>query len=96
VANFTFAEIVLGLAYGVYAAVDNALVVDVLPDPEKPGKDLGVFNVANALPQSLAPAAALALLGIGGGTDNYVAMLVGAGAIALIGALVIIPIKKVR
>ncbi len=96
VANFYFAEIVLGLAYGVYAAVDNALVVDVLPDPEKPGKDLGVFNVANALPQSLAPAAALALLGIGGGTDNYVAMLVGAGAIALIGALVVIPIKKVR
>ena len=31
------------------------IVVDVLPDPEHSGKDLGVFNIANALPQSLAP-----------------------------------------
>ncbi|MBF4632581.1 MFS transporter [Clavibacter michiganensis subsp. phaseoli] len=93
---FYVAEIVLGLAFGVYAAVDTALVVDVLPNPDKPGKDLGVINIANSLPQSLAPAAALALLSIGGGTDNYVAMLIGAGAISLVGALVVIPIKQVR
>ncbi|MCJ1698066.1 MFS transporter [Rathayibacter caricis] len=96
VAVFYIAEIVLGLAYGVYAAVDTALVVDVLPDPAKPGKDLGVINIANSLPQSLAPAAGLALLGLGGGTDNYVAMLIGAGVISLVGALVVIPIKQVR
>ncbi|MGW9111675.1 MFS transporter [Microbacterium sp. NPDC055683] len=96
VAVFYVAEIVLGFAYGVYAAVDTALVVDVLPDPDKPGKDLGVINVANSLPQSLAPAAGLVLLGVGGGTDNYIALLVGASVVALIGALVVIPIKKVR
>ena len=92
---FYVAEVVMGLAYGVYSAVDTALVVDVLPNPDKPGKDLGVINIANSLPQSLAPAAGLILLGIGGG-QNYTAMLWGAGVIALIGALVIIPIRKVR
>jgi MFS family permease len=96
---FYFAEVVLGFAYGIYAAVDTALTIDVLPDPEKPGKDLGVINIANSLPQSLAPALGLLLLGIGTGTgagDNYTALLWGAGAIALIGAAVVLPIKKVR
>jgi MFS family permease len=95
VGSFYVAEVVMGLAYGVYSAVDTALVVDVLPDPDKPGKDLGVINIANSLPQSLAPALGLFLLGIGGG-NNYPAMLWGAGIIALVGALVIIPIRKVR
>lgn len=95
VGGFYFAEIVLGFAYGIYAAIDTALVVDVLPDPERPGKDLGVINIANALPQSLAPAVGLFLLGIGGG-QNYTLMLWGAGVAVLLGALVILPIKKVR
>ncbi|NQX29973.1 MFS transporter [Microbacteriaceae bacterium VKM Ac-2854] len=92
---FYIAEIIMGLAYGVYAAVDTALVIDVLPDPDKPGKDLGVVNIANALPQSVAPALGLLLLGLGGG-DNYPALLWGAGIVALLGAAVVIPIRKVR
>ncbi|NHI15636.1 MFS transporter [Microbacterium excoecariae] len=95
VGEFYIAEVILGFAYGVYTAVDTALVVDVLPDPDKPGKDLGVINIANSLPQSLAPALGLFLLGLGGG-DNYPALLWGAGAIALVGALVIIPIRGVK
>ncbi len=95
VGGFYFAEIVMGFAYGIYAAIDTALVVDVLPDPERPGKDLGVINIANALPQSLAPAVGLFLLGIGGG-QNYTLMLWGAGVAVLLGALVILPIKSVR
>ncbi|GGM62770.1 MFS transporter [Microbacterium saperdae] len=96
IAAFYIAEVVMGLAYGVYTAVDTALVVDVLPDPDKPGKDLGVINIANSLPQSLAPALGLLLLSIGGGTGNYVALLWGAGVIAVIGALVVLPIRGVR
>ena len=95
VGGFYVAEIVLGFAYGIYAAIDTALVVDVLPDPERPGKDLGVINIANALPQSLAPAVGLFLLGIGGG-QNYTLMLWGAGVAVLLGALVIFPIKSVK
>jgi MFS family permease len=94
---FYVAEIVMGFAYGIYAAVDTALIVDVLPNADRPGKDLGVVNIANALPQSLAPAFAGFLLGIGGvGSGNYVLMLWGAGIIGILGELAIIPIKRVR
>lgn len=97
--HFYWAELILGFAYGIYTAVDNALIVDVLPNPERPGKDLGVINIANALPQSVASPFALIFLTMGVGPDteyNYTVMLWAAGAVALIGALVILPIKKVR
>jgi hypothetical protein len=37
-----------GLGFGIYVAVDLALVVDVLPDKNNAAKDLGVFNMAGA------------------------------------------------
>ena len=52
------AALVLGLAYGIYTAVDFALITQVLPGAEERAKDLGVINIANALPQVLAPALA--------------------------------------
>lgn len=55
VESFLVVELVLGIAFGIYVGVDLALVVDVLPNPEDSGKDLGVFNIANALPQTFAP-----------------------------------------
>ncbi len=98
-ATFYWAELLLGFAYGIYTAVDNALIVDVLPDPERPGKDLGVINIANALPQSIASPFGLVFLTMGvsaGAEYNYTAMLWAAGVVTLVGALVIIPIKRVR
>ena len=56
-----------GLGFGVYVAVDLALVVDVLPDTDNAAKDLGVFNIAGALPFSVAPGLAPAILAIGNG-----------------------------
>ncbi|WIB77595.1 MFS transporter [Curtobacterium sp. MCPF17_002] len=97
VGTFYVAEVIMGIAYGIYSAVDTALVVDVLPNADRPGKDLGVINIANALPQSLAPAAALWLLQVGSpDAQNYTLMLWGAGAAAVLGALAVIPIKRVR
>ncbi|MFJ4172240.1 MFS transporter [Paenarthrobacter sp. NPDC089714] len=94
---FYLAEIILGFAYGVYVAIDTALIVDVLPNPDRPGKDLGVINIANALPQSLAPVVGLWLLHAGSTSGgNYTLMLWGAGFAVLLGALVIFPIKSVR
>jgi MFS family permease len=94
---FYTVEVVMGIGYGVYAAVDTALVIDVLPNPDDSAKDLGVLNIANALPQSLAPLVGLILLGLGGVAGaNYPAMFIGAGVIALLGALAVVPIKKVR
>ena len=44
------AAVVLGCAYGIYTAVDFALITQVLPAAEERAKDLGVINIANALP----------------------------------------------
>lgn len=40
---------VAGLGYGIYNAIDQALNVSVLPNPEEAGKDLGILNLANTL-----------------------------------------------
>ncbi|NKY38104.1 MFS transporter [Cellulomonas septica] len=97
VGQFYAVEAVLGLAYGIYVGVDLALVVDVLPNPDDSGKDLGVFNMANAIPQTLAPALGGVLLAVNSAVNqNYDLLLWVAGIASVIGALVIIPIKKVR
>lgn len=85
---------VSGVGFGMYMAVDLALVVDVLPDPDSAAKDLGVLNIAGALPFALAPALAPVVLGL---SDNsYSALYLVAGACALLGAVAIIPIRRVR
>lgn len=50
--------VLLGLGYGVYLAVDLALITEVLPAADDVARDLGVINIANSLPQVLAPAIA--------------------------------------
>lgn len=83
-----------GLGFGVYMAVDLALVVDVLPSTDQAAKDLGVLNIAGALPFSLAPGIAPAILAMSGG--SYGVLFSVAGACAVAGAAAIIPIKGVR
>lgn len=93
---FFVAAAVMGVGIGAFFAVDLALVTDVLPDQEHAAaKDLGIFNIANTLPQSVAPAIAPLLLGVGGG-GNYTLLFVAAALLALIGAAFIVPIKAVR
>ena len=83
----------LGLGYGCFLSVDQALATEVLPDARSRGKDLGIMNIATAVPQAIAP-----LLGA-----FIVAALVGfqglfllAAATTLLGALAILPIRSVR
>jgi MFS family permease len=83
-----------GLGFGIYVAVDLALVVDVLPDKDNAAKDLGVFNMAAALPFSIAPGIAPAILAVGGG--SYGVLYGVAGVCAIIGAAAILPVKGVR
>jgi len=97
VGQFYMVEAVMGVAYGIYVGVDLALVVDVLPNPDDSGKDLGVFNMANALPQTVAPLLGAVLLAVSSPNDqNYHLLLYSAGAAALLGALVVLPIRKVK
>jgi MFS family permease len=83
-----------GLGFGVYTAVDLALVVDVLPDTDNVAKDLGVMNIAGALPFSVAPAVAAAILAVSHG--NYGILYAIAGASAIVGAAAILPVRGVR
>lgn len=90
--GFLVAMAISGLGLGAYVAVDLALVVDVLPDSDHAAKDLGVANIAGALPYSLAPAVAPAILAVGG----YIALYSVAGACALLGAAAVLAVKQVR
>ena len=92
--GFLVGMAISGLGFGVFAAVDLALVADVLPNPGHNAKDLGVFNIAGALPFSLAPALAPAILAIGGG--SYSVLYAVAGVCAILGAFAIIGVKGIR
>jgi MFS family permease len=83
-----------GLGFGAYMAVDLALVVDVLPDTASAAKDLGVLNVAGALPFALAPAIAPAILGLADG--SYAALYATAAAFAPLSAAAIRPVTRAR
>ncbi len=83
----------LGLGYGCFLSVDQALATQVLPYAAARGKDLGIMNIATTVPQALAP-----LLGA-----FIVAALVGfqglfliAAISALVGGLAVIPVRSVR
>jgi len=92
--GFLVGMAIAGLGFGIYMAVDLALAVDVLPDTNSAAKDLGVLNIAGALPSSIAPAIAPAILLIGGG--SYGVLYTVAGVCAIMGAVAILRVKGAR
>ena len=85
-------SIVVGLGFGAYAAVDGALMSELLPSSGTYAKDLGVLNLAATLPQTLSPFVGGAIVLAFG----YVALFPIGIVLAVLGALAIIPIKSVR
>jgi MFS family permease len=84
---------ILGLGYGCFLSVDQALATQVLPDPAARGKDLGIMNVATAVPQAVAPLiGALAVAASGG----FVGLFVLSALFAFAGALAVARVKAVR
>lgn len=93
--TFLLGMTITGIGHGIYFAVDLALVTDVLPNRWRDAaKDLGIFNVANALPQAIAPAVAPLILTVSGG--NYTWLFAIAGSISLLASITILPVKSVR
>jgi MFS family permease len=86
------AAAVLGLGFGVYTSVDFALMTEVLPSAVDRGKDLGVINVANALPQVLAPALAAPIVTYLGG---YPVLYGFAAIVGIAGAVLVYRIRSV-
>jgi len=84
-----------GIAQGVYLATDLALVTDVLPQRETHAAgNLGIFNIANVMPQSLMPAVAPAILLVSDG--SYAALFVVAAMLVALSAWAIVPVRGVR
>ena len=91
--GFLVGMAVSGLGFGVYMAVDLALLADVLPGGDN-AKDLGVLNIAGALPFTVAPALAPVILTVGGG--SYGVLYAVAGLCAVVGAFAILPVRGAR
>ena len=83
---------IAGLGYAVYSAVDQALLVDVLPNKEEAGKDLGILNMATTLGQMCGPVImSTIVVALGYNFAFPVAI-----ALAIIGCIFIMAIKKVK
>lgn len=75
----------LGAGYGAFQSVSQALSIVVLPDPASAGRDLGIINIAAAIPAVIgAPIAGLVVSHAGG----YRGLFAFAGLLALAAALV--------
>lgn len=94
--SFIAAMVVLGVGKSIIYALTTALAATVLPDKGSAAKDMGIIQIANSLPQSLAPALGPLLLMIGGGQSNYEALFIAAALFAVGGTLSIIPIRRIR
>lgn len=84
------AAVLLGFGYGLFLSVDQALLTDVLPNPETRARDLGIVNSAQHVP--IAPLVGWLVLGVAGYTELY---FVAAVVIAL-GGVAVYRIRSVR
>ncbi|MFD5600623.1 MFS transporter [Leucobacter sp. NPDC058333] len=87
------AAVLLGLGYGCFLAVDQALATEVLPDASSRGKDLGIMNIANAVPQALAPMIGALIVGANGG---FTALFIVCGVCSILGAWSVRNVRSVQ
>ncbi|WP_329084074.1 MFS transporter [Streptosporangium sp. NBC_01469] len=88
----TVGAAIMGVGFGIYLSVDNALVTQVLPAAEGRAKDLGVINIANSGPQVLGPVIAGPIVaGLGG----YPVLYMTSAVLALLGAVLVWKIRSV-
>lgn len=86
------AAALLGAGYGVYLAVDAALITQVLPQATDRAKDLGVINIANSAPQVLGPAMSAPIVVYLGGYSTLYAL---TAVVTLLGSVFVVRIRSV-
>lgn len=84
--------IIAGTGSGIFFAVDQALNLEVLPNPETAAKDLGILNFANTGAQILAPVLGAVLFSMVG--KQYMPILPFLAIIALVGAALVLMINE--
>jgi MFS family permease len=92
--GYLAAMAIAGIGCGAFLAVDLSLVTDVLPDAANACNDMAVFNMSSTLANALAPAAAPFILLLGGG--SYSTLFAAADALAILGGLATLPVRRVR
>lgn len=83
---------VAGIGLGMFLSVDSALLSQVLPSSESHGKDLGILGLATNAGQFIGPLVGSAVVA----NVGFSAAFVAGSAVALIGALLLLPIRSVR
>jgi MFS family permease len=83
--------VLLAIGFGTYSAVDFAMITQVLPAALDRAKDLGVINIANALPQVLAPGVAALVLSLDLG---YSGLYMVAAAVSVLGSVLVTRIRS--
>jgi MFS family permease len=83
---------VLGLGFGVYLSVDQALITQVLPTAEDRGRDLGIINIANSAPQVLGPVVAFPIVAYLGG---YPVLYLVVAVVTILGSVLVTRIRSV-
>ncbi|MGY5309565.1 MFS transporter [Nocardia gipuzkoensis] len=87
------ASAITGADFGSFMSIDQALTADVLPDGEHNGQELGVMNIAMALPQALCPLVGTWVIELGGGFSGLYIL---AASFATLGGLSVMKVKTVR
>lgn len=93
IGNFAF-----NFGFGMYGAVDNALVNRILPSKEDAGKDISIMNTTTQVATSLVNFAAPFCVAAGAslmGDDGYTFFFLILAGFSMLSALVVIPIPEV-
>jgi MFS family permease len=85
-------SVIIGVGFGAFMAVDQALMTEVLPSADSYAKDLGVVNIAATLPQTLAPAVGGAIVLAFG----YAGLFPVGIVLSVLGAFCVFMIKAVK
>ena len=97
--NLIAGAVLMNLALAAFGAVDQAIVMAILPDRAEAGRYMAVVQFAQKIPSAFAPILAAAIITIGAaeGVKNYTLLYLLGGALALVGAaLIIFKVKTVR
>lgn len=90
--GFLLGNLVAGIGFGAFQSVDQALISQVLPSEAAYAKDLGIVNIAAALPQTITPSIAAAVVL----TFGYSGLFVTGIVLSAIGAFAVFFIRGVR
>lgn len=84
---------IAGFGYGMYLSVDQALNVDVLPNKEDAGKDLGILNIATCAGQAVGSFVTSTIVTV---TGNYNFVFPTAILLAALAGVTVMSIKRIK